>query len=61
VPTINSLFSQHFWNHPRSDRLQIPLRQQYVNSKQRPGAVLLNQCDYAIGGQRDIREHVRIV
>jgi hypothetical protein len=21
VPTTNSLFSQHFWNHPRPDRL----------------------------------------
>jgi hypothetical protein len=55
------LFSQHFWNHPRPDRLQILLRQQYVNSKQRPAAVLLDQCDYAIGSQRDIREHARIV
>jgi hypothetical protein len=61
VPTTNSLFSQHFWNHPRPDRLQILLRQQYVNSKQRPAAVLLDQCDYAIGGERDIREHFRIV
>jgi hypothetical protein len=33
VPTTNSLFSQHFWNHPRPDRQQILLRQQYVNSK----------------------------
>jgi hypothetical protein len=33
----------------------------FVNSKQRPAAVLLDRCEYAIGGQRDIRERVRIV
>jgi hypothetical protein len=33
VPTTNFLFSQRFWHHPRPDRLQILLRQQYVNSK----------------------------
>jgi len=45
VPTTNPLFSRHFWNHFRPVRLQILLRQQYVNSKQRPAAVLLHQCD----------------
>jgi len=61
VPTTNSLFSQLFWDYSGPDRLQIFVRQRYVNSKQRPAAVLLDQCDYAIGGQRDIREHFRIV
>jgi len=45
VPTTNPLFSRHFWNRFRPVRLQILLRQQYVNSKQRPAAVLLDQCD----------------
>jgi hypothetical protein len=31
--TTNSLFSQHFWDHPRPDRVQILVREQYVNSK----------------------------
>ena len=39
----------------------IAFKSFFVNSKWRPGAVLLDQCDYAIRGQRDIREHVRIV
>jgi Transcriptional regulatory protein, C terminal len=33
--TTNSLFSQHFWNHPCPDRVQILVRQPHVNIKWR--------------------------
>jgi hypothetical protein len=61
VPTTNSLFSQHFWNNPRPDRVQILASSTARQQQTAPAAVLLDQCDYAIGGQRDIREHFRIV
>jgi hypothetical protein len=61
APTIKPMILLHFWNRSRPDCLQLGLRQQHVNSKQPSAAVLLNERDHTISGERDVRERVRIV